>query len=165
MSLTRKVCPLPPLEILEYADFLGVQLPDEDYMLELAKEGITAQLPVEWQACQTPDGDLVYRNIRTKAVQEEHPLDEIYRQKVIELREYVRKQQFEEDDQSLGRITERPDDEVSIDENLSNAEFKSSDLNKGQYLESSSPMNSTESFHLANIISSKGLDMKHSQLQ
>lgn len=80
-------------EVEEYARYIGVDLPDEAYMLELAKEGVKASLPEGWQACQTPDGELVYRNIKTKVVQEEHPMDEVYRQRVIELREAFQKYQ------------------------------------------------------------------------
>lgn len=47
-----------------------MELPGEEYMMGLLKEGITAQLPCEWQACQTRDGQLLYRNLSTKVVQE-----------------------------------------------------------------------------------------------
>jgi hypothetical protein len=39
-------------------------------MWELAKEGVTASLPPGWEACQAPDGELLYRNIISKAIQE-----------------------------------------------------------------------------------------------
>lgn len=43
-------------EIIEYADYIGIELPGEEFLLPLAKEGITAHLPLEWQACSAPDG-------------------------------------------------------------------------------------------------------------
>ena len=42
--------------MIEYAEYLGLDLPDDIEYLPLVKEGLTAHLPEEWQACHTPDG-------------------------------------------------------------------------------------------------------------
>jgi hypothetical protein len=59
-------------------------------------------LPKDWEACQAPDGELVYRNKVTKVVQEEHPLDSLYKEKVIELREAYK---IYEDERSMSMNT------------------------------------------------------------
>ena len=69
MNLKRNVFFFLKIEVLEYAEYLGIKLPDEGYMIELAREGVKAQLPQHWQACQAQDGELVYRNLITKVVQ------------------------------------------------------------------------------------------------
>lgn len=92
-------------------------------MMGLLKEGITAQLPCEWQACQTRDGQLLYRNLSTKVVQEQHPLDEMYRQKVIQLRQYAQGMLNQE---SLDAITEKSDEDPSLSANQSVLQPKSS---------------------------------------
>ena len=61
--------------MIEYAEYLGLDLPDDIEYLPLVKEGLTAHLPEEWQACHTPDGELVYRNTKKMVVQYDHPLD------------------------------------------------------------------------------------------
>lgn len=50
---------------MEYAMHIGIQLPEEHYLLDLAREGINANLPEGWKVYQTPDEELVYRNLVT----------------------------------------------------------------------------------------------------
>lgn len=58
------------LEILEYAEHIGLEQEDvlNEQLLMLAYEGIRAKLPPGWEACSTPDEEIVYRNTRTREV-------------------------------------------------------------------------------------------------
>ena len=51
-------------------------------------EGLKSSLPPEWEACNTPDEaqDLLYRNKVTKEIQLDHPVDVIYREKLLKLK-------------------------------------------------------------------------------
>jgi hypothetical protein len=52
-------------------------------LLIIAFEGYQAKLPQNWQACAYPGTEtILYRNIVTKQIIDEHPLDEYYREKV-----------------------------------------------------------------------------------
>ena len=47
----------------------------------LAKEGLKAQLPEGWKACQKQNGDMYYFNDITSEITWDHPLDSLYRTK------------------------------------------------------------------------------------
>jgi predicted secreted protein len=47
--------------------------------LYLAREGLKAKLPEDWKPAQMKTGEIIYLNLRTHEVTEEHPLDEFYR--------------------------------------------------------------------------------------
>jgi centrosomal protein CEP164 len=36
-------------EIIAYAEFIGMQLPEEEDLLWIAKEGLQAELPPDWE--------------------------------------------------------------------------------------------------------------------
>lgn len=63
---------------MEYAQFIGLVMPEDSKYLELAREGLRAPLPPFWEACEDAQGELFFRNRRTRAVTAENPLDEIY---------------------------------------------------------------------------------------
>ena len=74
-------------EVIEYAIHIGIQLPEEDYMLELAREGINASLREGWKVFQTPDEEFIYLDVATGEFSEEHPVDILLREKVEQFRE------------------------------------------------------------------------------
>ena len=75
--------PLLDTEIIEYAEFLGLTLPEDNQYLFLALEGLKAPLPPFWEACETKEGNIVFRNKKTRQITEDSPLDAVYRQKVL----------------------------------------------------------------------------------
>ena len=69
--------------MIEYARYLGIEIQhDMAYYYDLAVEGLKAPLPENWTACKTHEGEIYYYNRNTKVSQWEHPLDELYRQRL-----------------------------------------------------------------------------------
>eukprot|EP00960_Hanusia_phi_P054630 762723-Hanusia_phi.AAC.8 len=52
-------------EILEYAQWLGIDVSKEKELLWIAREGIKAPLPPDWRACKSSTGDIYYFNFKT----------------------------------------------------------------------------------------------------
>jgi len=50
---------------MEYAEHIGIQLPEEEYLLEFAVEGLRAKLPPDWVACLAPDQSTIFFNTNT----------------------------------------------------------------------------------------------------
>jgi WW domain len=71
-------------EIRDYAESLGLVLPDDSDLLYLAREGIKARLPKEWKPCQTRGEEIYYFNFETGESVWEHPCDTFYKKKVQE---------------------------------------------------------------------------------
>ena len=70
-------------ELLGYAEFLGIRLPEEEDLLWIAEEGLTAELPDGWAADDTSeDGEIIYINLRTGERTYQHPCDQYYQQLV-----------------------------------------------------------------------------------
>ncbi|CAH1262604.1 CEP164 [Branchiostoma lanceolatum] len=75
-------------EIREYAlEVLGLQLPKDQNLLWIAREGINAPLPDDWKPCQDGNGDIYYFNFSTGDSVWDHPCDEYYRKMVQEERD------------------------------------------------------------------------------
>ncbi len=51
-------------EIVDYAEFLGMNLEEDKDLLWIAKEGLKAPLPDGWKACQNEEGELYYFNFK-----------------------------------------------------------------------------------------------------
>lgn len=66
-------------ELLQFAEYLGIDPSREKHLMQLAREGLTAALPPFWEACEGQDGELYFRNRRTRQVSDQNPLDELYR--------------------------------------------------------------------------------------
>lgn len=45
-------------EIVEYAEFLGMDLEQDADLVWIAKEGLKAPLPAEWKPCKTPQDEI-----------------------------------------------------------------------------------------------------------
>lgn len=63
---------------MDYAQFIGLVLPQDNKYLHLALEGLKAALPPFWEACEDTQGELYFRNRKTRVIALENPLDEIY---------------------------------------------------------------------------------------
>ena len=59
-------------------------MPEESDLLYIAKEGLLADLPDDWEVEElAASGEIMYINKRTKEKSLDHPCDEYFRQKVI----------------------------------------------------------------------------------
>lgn len=71
-------------EILDYAEFLGMDLQRDQEFFYIAKEGLKAPLPNPWKPIQDDTGELYFYNFQTGETIQEHPCDEYYKQLFLE---------------------------------------------------------------------------------
>ena len=74
-------------ELYEYAESLGLRIPEDNDLLYLAREGLKARLPKEWKPCQAKDDQIFYFNFETGESVWEHPCDTLYKKKIKEAKE------------------------------------------------------------------------------
>lgn len=67
-------------EIMEYGKWLGMQLPEDNCFLWIAKEGLKAPLPENWKPCKSEKEELYYFNFKTGQSIWDHPLDDHYKE-------------------------------------------------------------------------------------
>jgi hypothetical protein len=67
-------------EIEEYAKWIGMDLPEDNEFLYIAREGLQAPLAAPWKPCKTSTGEVYYFNFESAQSQWEHPSDEHYRE-------------------------------------------------------------------------------------
>ncbi|CBZ28612.1 conserved hypothetical protein [Leishmania mexicana MHOM/GT/2001/U1103] len=77
-------------EVLEFADWIGMKLPQDSEFLWLAREGLKTPLPKEWKPCSTNDGEIYYFNFKTGESSWDHPMDGIFRQRLEQEKEKAR---------------------------------------------------------------------------
>lgn len=73
-------------EVLDFAEYLGIDLEKEADLLWIAKEGVVAPVPAPWKACTENGDDVFYFNFETGESIWDHPADERYRQLLEEKR-------------------------------------------------------------------------------
>ena len=126
-------------EVRIYAvEQLGMQLPQHDGYLWIAKEGLRARLPEDWKPCKVlpshaiqptindddeetsadelesaVDTEVFYFNFNTGQSQWEHPCIELYRQKFAEMLQKDKK----EEEKRLLQVTEQMSSEAAKKEN------------------------------------------------
>lgn len=61
-----------------------MELPEDEDLLWLAKEGLQVALPPGWKPYQNAANDLFYVNVEQNLLQVEHPLDEVYQNRAIQ---------------------------------------------------------------------------------
>ena len=66
-------------EVLEYAEYLGIDTQKEKKYLYIAREGLKAPLPSQWKPCKSSKGDVFYQNFETNERTFQHPCDEYHR--------------------------------------------------------------------------------------
>ena len=71
-------------ELLEYAKFLGMEFPEDEEYLYIAREGLKAPLPEPWKPCQTKGGDIYFFNFDSGQSVWEHPCDTYYKDQFTE---------------------------------------------------------------------------------
>ncbi|XP_055621661.1 centrosomal protein of 164 kDa [Toxorhynchites rutilus septentrionalis] len=74
-------------EILEYAVKIGIDPENETNLIYLARQGLLHPLPENWKPCYSKQVKAYYYYDRyTRKSQWEHPIDVLYRQKVVDAR-------------------------------------------------------------------------------
>ncbi|XP_035707222.1 histone-lysine N-methyltransferase, H3 lysine-79 specific isoform X2 [Folsomia candida] len=92
-------CDISEGDIEEFAKLLGIDLDQEPHFRSLVEEGLLAPLPPEWKPCKDlTNNQFYYFNLTSNESQWEHPLNEVYREKVLQLRQ----------DRVMNRIQELP---------------------------------------------------------
>ena len=66
-------------EVIDYAEFLGMDLENDQDLFYIAKEGLKAPLPNPWKPVQDAQGELYFYNFETQEIIQEHPCDEYYK--------------------------------------------------------------------------------------
>jgi len=75
-------------QVMEYAEFLGMDLKTEMHFLWIAREGVAAPVPKPWKTC-TEKGEVFYFNFETEESSWDHPCDAHYRALLEEHRKGV----------------------------------------------------------------------------
>lgn len=82
-------------QVVEYAEFLGMDLKTEMHLLWIAREGVAAPVPKPWKTC-TEKGEVFYFNFETEESSWDHPCDAHYRALLEEHRKGVGTSKVEE---------------------------------------------------------------------
>lgn len=64
-------------EIQEFAEFIGMKLPEDEEFLYIARNALKMPLPKEWKPCKTDGDNIYYFNFKTGESKWEHPMDEL----------------------------------------------------------------------------------------
>lgn len=67
-------------ELFDYGKWLGMEFPEDDNFLWIAREGLKAPLPEHWKACKSEKGDLYYFNFKTGQSIWDHPMDDHFKE-------------------------------------------------------------------------------------
>ena len=69
----------PHSQVLDYANWLGMEINQDSQLTWIAEEGLKAPLPDNWRQCKTDTADLYYFNFQTGESIWDHPLDEQFK--------------------------------------------------------------------------------------
>jgi centrosomal protein CEP164 len=96
-------------EIREYAEWLGMQLPEDQELMWIAREGLRAPLPKEWKPCKTDAGEVYYFNFKTGDSIWDHPMDEHFKSKFKTEKDRLRraKENGGKADDALSKLPQR----------------------------------------------------------
>jgi len=87
-------------EIMEYAQYLGIDPLKEPQLLRIAEEGLQAPLPDGWSEHEDPDGNIYYHHISSEESVWQHPLDNFYKAKVVRERARLRERRRQRESKS-----------------------------------------------------------------
>ena len=74
-------------EVKDYAEFLGLKLPEEKHLLWIARDALQAPIPAPWKPCRdNASSELYYFNFQTGESSWSHPLDDVALRKVAAAR-------------------------------------------------------------------------------
>ncbi|EAN80116.1 hypothetical protein, conserved [Trypanosoma brucei brucei TREU927] len=74
-------------EIEGFAEWMGMNLPEDNEFLHIAVEGLKAPLPKNWRPCRTEDDEVYYFNFKTGESTWCHPMDEVHRERFRKAKE------------------------------------------------------------------------------
>ena len=95
-------------EIKEYAEWLGMELPADEELLWIAKEGLKAPLPKEWKPCKTDTAEVYYFNFKTGDSIWDHPMDDHFKRKFKTEKERLAKRKLGvEEESALSKLPQR----------------------------------------------------------
>mmetsp|Transcript_10007 Transcript_10007/g.33357 ORF Transcript_10007/g.33357 Transcript_10007/m.33357 type:complete len:490 (-) Transcript_10007:59-1528(-) len=86
INLEALSSPVTKEEVLEMAQYLGIDVCREGYLLPLAKMALQAPLPKGWDICKDEGGEPFYFHRRTGVTTYRHPADDYFMKKVMESR-------------------------------------------------------------------------------
>jgi len=66
-------------QVLEYAEYIGIDADCETHLMWIAREGVAAKLPHPWKACTENGDDIFYFDFESGESLWDHPCDEKYR--------------------------------------------------------------------------------------
>jgi len=69
-------------EVVEYAEFLGIDPASEQHLMWIAREGVATPCPPPWKACTQNGEDVFYFNFETGESLWDHPCDDKFRKMV-----------------------------------------------------------------------------------
>ena len=70
-------------EDYQYAKWIEMDLNLYPHLMPIAREGIQCMVPPPWQSVKNKDGDIVYQNKETNQIQDNHPLDDYFKNKYL----------------------------------------------------------------------------------
>jgi centrosomal protein CEP164 len=83
-------------EVLDYAEWLGMEFPEDEELMWLAREGLKAPIPKEWKPCKTDGGEVYYFNFKTGESLWDHPLDEYFKEKFAKEKAKLKQKKIQE---------------------------------------------------------------------
>jgi len=69
-------------EVIEYAEFLGIDPASEQHLMWIARDGVATPCPPPWKACTQNGEDVFYFNFETGDSLWDHPCDDKFRKMV-----------------------------------------------------------------------------------
>lgn len=64
-------------EVREFAEFIGMKLPEDEEFLYIARNALKTPLPKEWKPCEADGDNIFYFNFKTGESTWDHPMDEL----------------------------------------------------------------------------------------
>lgn len=102
----------PVADVLEYAEYLGMDVTADAELLWIADEALSAPDPQGWEQRQDPKGNVFFLHENTGTILTEHPLDHHYQQLYYQLKEKQKPRR------SSQREADAPQDAAAEDEDM-----------------------------------------------
>ena len=80
-------------DVIDYAGYLGMTLPEDNQFLWIADEALSAPEPFGWEERLDPKGGVYFFNTTTGMSMQQHPHDQHYQDHFIELKKQERRKQ------------------------------------------------------------------------
>eukprot|EP00954_Amorphochlora_amoebiformis_P015335 1202111-Amorphochlora_amoeboformis.AAC.2 len=108
-------------QILQYCEFLGMDMEDDSHLKYIAADALTAPIPPPWKEYETPDGYVYYVNTVIKHIlvtgksSWEHPLDGFYKQMYLDAKNMesgiaAKDREIDDLKKTVARLTEKSEE-------------------------------------------------------